>query len=122
MTPLFGPSRAAGAGLAYPDLGLARLSIGTASTPSHYAGCAHQVAASAQIIPFCAFISEPEAGQQAARIGGSLRGRAKTQVALRDRLPSASVLGWQSSRLPTDYVGMAEVWRRAPGARPCPVE
>jgi hypothetical protein len=43
------------------------------------------------------------------QIGGSLRGRAKTQVALRDRLPSASVLGWQSSRLPTDYVGMAEV-------------
>jgi hypothetical protein len=44
-----------------------------------------------------------------AHIDGSLRGRAKTQVALRDRLPSASVLGWQSSRLPTDYVGMAEV-------------
>ena len=34
--------------------------------------------------------------------------------------PSASVLGWQSSRLPTDYVGMAEVSRRARGAQPCP--
>ena len=31
--------------------------------------------------------------------------------------PSASVLGWQSSRLPTDYMGMAEVSRRARGAR-----
>ena len=34
--------------------------------------------------------------------------------------PSASVLGWQSSRLPIDYMGMAEVSRRARGARPCP--
>jgi len=34
--------------------------------------------------------------------------------------PSASVLGWQSSRLPTDYMGMAEVSRRTRGARPCP--
>ena len=52
------------------------------------------------------------------QIDDSLRGRAKTQVALRDRLPSASVLGWQSSRLPTDYVGMAEVWRRARALNP----
>ena len=44
--------------------------------------------------------------------GGSLRGRAKTQVALRDGLPSTSVPGWHSSRLPTDYVGMADVSRR----------
>jgi hypothetical protein len=34
--------------------------------------------------------------------------------------PSASVPGWHSSRLPTDYVGMADVSRRARGARPCP--
>jgi hypothetical protein len=34
--------------------------------------------------------------------------------------PSASVPGWNSSRLPTDYVGMADVSRRARGARPCP--
>ena len=34
--------------------------------------------------------------------------------------PSASALGWQSSRLPADYVGMAEVSRRARGAQPCP--
>jgi hypothetical protein len=33
--------------------------------------------------------------------------------------PSASVLGWQSSRLPTDYMSMTEVARRACGARPC---
>jgi hypothetical protein len=30
--------------------------------------------------------------------------------------PSASVLGWQSSRLPTDYMSMTEVARRACGA------
>jgi hypothetical protein len=36
--------------------------------------------------------------------------------------PSTSVPGWHSSRLPTDYVGMADVSRRARGARPCPVE
>ena len=29
--------------------------------------------------------------------------------------PSASVPGWNSSRLPTDYVGMADVSRRARG-------
>jgi len=34
--------------------------------------------------------------------------------------PSASVPGWNSSRLPTDYVGMADVSRRARGPRPCP--
>ena len=34
--------------------------------------------------------------------------------------PSASVPGWHSSRLPTDYVGMADVSRRARGARLCP--
>ncbi len=34
--------------------------------------------------------------------------------------PSASVLGWQSSRLPTARTGIAEVSRRARGARPCP--
>jgi hypothetical protein len=33
---------------------------------------------------------------------------------------AASVLGWQSSRLPTDHAGMAEVSRRARDARPCP--
>jgi hypothetical protein len=34
--------------------------------------------------------------------------------------PSTSVPGWHSSRLPTDYVGMADVSLRARGARPCP--
>ena len=38
------------------------------------------------------------------QIGGYLRGRAKTLVALRDGAPSASVLGWQSSRLPTEHM------------------
>ena len=33
--------------------------------------------------------------------------------------PSASVLGWQGSRLPTDHVGMAKVSRPARCARPC---
>jgi hypothetical protein len=33
---------------------------------------------------------------------------AKTQVAFRSGFRSASVRGWQSPRLPTDYVGMAE--------------
>ena len=33
--------------------------------------------------------------------------------------PSASVLGWQRSRLPTDHVGMAKVSRPARCARPC---
>ena len=33
--------------------------------------------------------------------------------------PSASVLGWQSSRLPTDHVGMAKVSRPARCAQPC---
>ena len=33
---------------------------------------------------------------------------------------SASVLGWQSSRLPTARTGIAEVSRRARGAQPCP--
>ena len=73
----------------------------------------------AQITPLCAQSIAGDDLRHSAQIGGSMRGRAKTQVALRDRLPSASVLGWQSS-LPTDYMGMAEVSRRAPGARPCP--
>ena len=34
--------------------------------------------------------------------------------------PSASVPGWHSSRLPADYVGMADVSHRARGAQPCP--
>jgi hypothetical protein len=47
-----------------------------------------------------------------------LSGHAKTQVTLRDRLSSAFVLGWQSSRLPTDYVRMAKVSCRARGHVP----
>jgi len=44
-----------------------------------------------------------------------LSGHAKTQVTLRGRLFVTFVLGWQSSRLPTDYVGMANVSCRARG-------
>jgi hypothetical protein len=36
--------------------------------------------------------------------------------------PSASVLGWQSSLLPTDYVGMAKVSRRARDVPPLSAE
>jgi hypothetical protein len=52
--------------------------------------------------------------------GGSLRGRAKTQVALRDglpRQPPSSAGRVHGCRLTS---GMAKVSRRARGARPCP--
>jgi hypothetical protein len=51
-------------------------------------------------------------------LGGYLSGHPKTQVTLRDRLSSAFVLGWQSSRLPTDHVRMAKVSCRARGHDP----
>lgn len=50
---------------------------------------------------------------------GSLRGRAATPVTLRNGNPPVSGLDWQSSRLPTDYVGMAKVSLHARGVRPC---
>jgi hypothetical protein len=40
--------------------------------------------------------------------GGYACGRLKTQVALRDRLPVSLRPRYPSSRLPTDYVGMAK--------------
>jgi hypothetical protein len=43
-----------------------------------------------------------------APIGGYACGRPKTQVALRDRPPVSLRPRYQSSRLPTDYVGMAK--------------
>jgi hypothetical protein len=55
------------------------------------------------------------AGRLACRAGGYLSRHSKTQVTLRDRLFVSLVLGWQSSRLPTDYVGMAKISCRARG-------
>ena len=52
--------------------------------------------------------------------GGYVRGRAKTLVALRDWAPSASVLGWQSSRLPTEHMPWPMSCRTAALDRPCP--
>ena len=47
-------------------------------------------------------------------IGGSLRGRAKTQVLSVTGFQSASGLGSQSSQPPTDHVGMPKVSRPYP--------
>ena len=53
------------------------------------------------------------------RSGGYFARAPKTQVALRDRLP-VSLRPRMAAFTAADYMGMAEVSRRAHGARPCP--
>ena len=62
----------------------------------------------------------PSPGSQTDRTVALCAGVRRLRLLSVTGFPSASVLGWQSSRLPTDYMGMAEVSRRARGARPCP--
>jgi hypothetical protein len=60
-----------------------------------------------KIVLFCVLCVRsdgPADGLTTPQLGGYLRGRAKPLVALRDGAPSASVLGWQSSRLPTEHM------------------
>jgi hypothetical protein len=55
-------------------------------------------------------------------IGGYLSGHARHRLLSVAAFSSAFVLGWQSSRLPTDYVSMAKVSCRARGHDPVRVQ